>query len=252
MAIVLTGIFSSTNALKAFQSSLDTSANNLANASTNAFKSRRTLFQDLMSSGPLNGQVGRGSRVASSDRNFAQGKAIPTGNELDVAIQGQGFLSVISVNGTTEYSRDGALHLDANRKLVTDDGSIVQPPITFPEDVIATRIGVDGTVSVLTTSSPITPVVLGQLQLTSFINPQGLKSVGGNRYVETKASGTPLTNDPGTNGLGLLVQGSLEQSNVDTTTEMVRLVNTSRNYVANSRALKVGDEILKSGLNIVA
>ena len=252
MAIVLTGISTSTNALQAFQASLDTSANNLANAATNAFKSQRTLFQDLLSSGPLNAQVGHGTQVASSDRNFAQGKTIPTGNDLDLAVQGQGFFSVLNANGTTEYSRDGSFHLDANRSLVTSDGSVVQPPITIPEDAISTNIASDGTVSVLTGSSPNTPIVLGQLQLTNFINPQGLKSVGGNRYAETKSSGTPLTDVPGTNGLGLIVQGSLEESNVDTTTEMVRLVNTSRSYVSNSRALKVEDEILKSGLDIVS
>jgi flagellar basal-body rod protein FlgG len=251
MAIMLTGIFSSSNALQAFQSSLDTTANNLANVETNAFKSRRTLFQDLFYSGSQNGQVGQGSQVGTTDRNFSQGKMIITGNELDVAIQGQGFLALATSTGTTQYSRDGALRLDATGVLVNGDGLVVQPPITFPADVTSTKISSDGTVSVLTASSPNTPIVLGQLRLTNFTNPQGLQAISGNRFVETKASGVPLTNIPGTNGLGVLIQGSLEQSNVDTTTEIVRLTATSRNYVANSRALKVEDTIIDGALSLV-
>ncbi len=250
-AIVLTGIFSSTNALQAFQSSLDTTASNLANIATNAFKGRRTLFQDVFYSDPQNGQVGQGSQVGTTDRDFSQGPATITGNELDVAIQGQGFLAVTASNGTTQYSRDGSLRVDATGLLVNGAGQVVQPPITFPADVISTKISADGTVSVLTGSSPDTPIVLGQLRLTTFANLQGLQAVGGNRFVETQSSGVPLTNLPGTNGLGILVQGSLEQSNVDTTTEIVRLTETSRNYVANSRALKVEDRVLEGALNLV-
>jgi flagellar basal-body rod protein FlgG len=251
MAIVLTGIFSSSNALQAFQSSLDTTANNLANVATNAFKSRRTLFQDLSYSGPQNGQIGQGSRVASTDRDFSQGKTTITGNDLDLAIQGQGFFALTMSNGTTQYSRDGSFHLDAAGKLVNGEGLLMQPPITFPANVTSTHISADGTVSVLTASSPNTPIVLGQLRLTNFINPQGLQAVGGNRLVETSASGVPRTNIPGTNGLGVIAQGRLEQSNVDTTTEMVRLVTTSRDYVANSRALKVEDQIIEGALDLV-
>ncbi len=251
MAIVLTGIFSSTNALQAFQSSLDTTAGNLANIATNAFKGRRTLFQDVFYSDSQNGQVGQGSQVGTTDRNFSQGKALITGNDLDVAIQGQGFLAVTASNGTTQYTRDGALQLDATGMLVTIDGLVVQPPITFPADVTSTRISANGTISVLTGSSPETPIVLGQLRLTNFANLQGLQAIGGNRFVETNSSGVPLTNIPGTSGLGILTQGSLEQSNVDTSTELVRLVTTSKNYVANSRALKVEDRIVEGALDLV-
>lgn len=251
MAIVLTGIFSSTNALQAFQSSLDTTAGNLANIATNAFKGRRTLFQDVFYSDPQNGQVGQGVQVGTTDRDFSQGKATITGNDLDIAIQGQGFLAVTASNGITQYSRDGSLQVDATGLLVNGAGQVVQPPITFPADVTSTEISANGTVSVLTGSSPDTPIVLGQLRLTNFANLQGLQAIGGNRFVETQASGVPLTNIPGTNGLGVLVQGSLEQSNVDTTTEMVRLTETSRNYVANSRALKVEDRVIEGALNLV-
>lgn len=248
---MLTGFYSSTSALQAFQTSLDTTANNLSNIATNAFKSQRTLFQDLMYSGPLNGQIGQGMEVATVDRNLAQGKTILTERDLDLLIQGNGFFSLLATNGTTSYTRDGSFSLDTSGRLVSSDGLVVQPPITFPSDVTSTTISSNGTVSVLTTSSPDVPLVLGQLRLTNFINPQGLHAVGGNRFVESDFSGVPLTNIPGTNGLGNLVQGSLEQSNVDTSTEMVQLVNTSRDYVANSRALKVEDQVIQGALDLV-
>lgn len=248
---MLTGIFSSSNALQAFQSSLDTTASNLANITTNAFKSRRTLFHDLSYSGPQNGQIGSGSAVASTDRNFSQGTPTITGNDLDLAISGKGFFSLTTADGTTQYTRDGSFRVDATGLLVSGDGLTVQPPITLPADVTSTTISANGTVSVLTTSSPFTPIVLGQLRLTTFNNPQGLQMVGGNRFQETTESGSPLTNIPGTNGLGQIAQGSLEQSNVDTSTELVRLVSTSRNYVANSRALKVEDRLVESALGLI-
>lgn len=251
MIAVLTGIFSSTNALQGFQGSLDTTANNLANVATTAFKSRRTLFQDLMYGGPLNGQVGFGSEVAAVDRNFRQGPTTITGNDYDLAIQGQGFFALLAPNGTIQYTRDGSFQVDAAGRLVSQDGLPVQPPITLPTNVLSTTISADGTVSVLTSSSPDTPTIVGRLRLTNFQNPQGLAAIGANRFMETTSSGVPLTNLPGTNGLGKLQQGNLEQSNVDTTTEMVRLVNTSRSYVANSRALKVEDQVVEGALDLV-
>ncbi len=251
MANVLTGISSSTGALQAFQSSLDMTAGNLANVDTTGFKSRRTLFQDLSYFGQLGDQLGQGVRVGTIDRNFLQGKTPPTGNDLDLSVQGNGYFALLSSSGTLQYTRDGAFHLDATRQLVSADGLSVQPPITFPPEVLETKIAADGTVSVLTASSPDTPIVLGQLRLTNFVNPQGLNPIGDNRFLATDSSGLPITNLPGTKGLGLISQGSLEQSNVDSTTEMVRLVTTSRDYTANARALKVEDEILKSGLDLV-
>lgn len=251
IATVLTGIFSSSNALQAFQTSLDTTANNLANSATNAFKGRRVLFHDLGYTDPLKGQIGLGSGIASIDRNFAQGKTSETGRELDVMIQGDGFFAVTTASGSTQYTRDGSFHLNALGQLVNASELPLQPPMTFPADVISTQIDSDGTVSVLTGDSPDVPIVVGQLRLTNFINPQGLRAVGGNRFAETDSSGVPLTNVPGTSGLGTLVQDHLESSNVETSTEMVALVNTSRDYVANSRALKVEDQILQGALDLV-
>ena len=249
--IVLTGMFTSSNALQVFQSALDTTANNLANIDTNSFKTRRTLFQDLIYSGPTNQQIGHGPRVGSTDLDFSQGQMISTGNELDLTIQGNGFFSVLAADGTTQYTRDGSFRVDATGQLKNGDGLLVQPPITIPADATSTTISADGTVSVLTASSPFTPIVLGQLKLTNFINLQGLRSVGHNRFVESEASGAPLTNIPGTSGLGVLAQGGLEQSNVDTSTELIRLSTTSRDYTVNSRALKVEDQIVQGALSLV-
>jgi flagellar basal-body rod protein FlgG len=248
---VLTGTFSSTNALRAFQSSLDTTANNLANITTTAFKSRRTLFQDIASIGAPSRQIGLGAQVGSMDRDFTQGPTTTTGGELDLAIQGQGFFSLLAPDGTIQYTRDGSFRVDSSGRLVSGDGLLVQPPITIPANVISTTIAADGKVSVLTANSPDTPIVIGQLRLTNFINPQGLVAIGKNRFLATDSSGLPLTNVPGTNGLGTLQQGRLEQSNVDTTTEIVRLVNTSRNFVANSRALKTEDKVVEGALDLV-
>jgi flagellar basal-body rod protein FlgG len=248
---VLTALGSSTSALQALQRSLDTSAANLANVDTNAFKGRSASFQDLPYFGPVGNQIGEGVRVGAITSNLAQGKTPDTGKELDISVQGQGYFSLLSANGTTQYTRDGSFHLNATGQLVSSDGLIVQPPITFPANVLSTKIAVDGTVSVLTAASPNTPVVLGQLHLTTFENQQGLNAIGTNRYLASDSSGLPLTNLPGTNGLGFISQGTLEQSNVDATTEMVRLVNTSRDYTVNSRALKVEDEIVKGGLSLV-
>ena len=213
--------------------------------------SRRTLFQDLIYGGPLNGQVGIGSKVGTVDRDFQEGSISVTGNELDLAVQGQGFFALLSPSGTIQYTRDGSFRADANGRLISQDGLLVQPPITFPPDVTSTTISSNGTVSVMTSSSPDTPIVVGQLRLTNFINPQGLSAIGGNRFLETESSGVALTNLPGTSGLGTLQQGSLEQSNVSTTTEMVRLVNATRNYVANSRALRVEDKVIEGALDLV-
>ena len=251
MAIVLNAISSSTNALQAFQTSLDTSAGNLANESTNAFKSRRVLFQDLLNIGPPNAQIGQGAGVSTIDRDFTQGKTVLTDNDLDVAVQGHGFLSVLGPDGTIEYTRDGSLRLNNDRKLVNSDGLPVQPPLTFPDDVTSTKIAPDGTVTVLTSSSPDTPIIVGQLHLTKFNNPQGLRPSGGNRFVATDSSGLPLTSLPQTSGLGSIQQRSLEQSNVDTSAEIIRLVTASRSYVANSRALKVEDQFIEGALRLV-
>ena len=248
---MLTGLFTTTSALQAIQSALDTTANNLANLGTNAFKGSRTQFQDLPLSGLTGAQVGHGVRVGNVARDFSQGQSASTGNDLDVAVQGEGFFAIRLPDGSTQYTRDGSFHLNSASQLVASDGNLVQPTITFPADTTSIKIDRQGAVSVLTSSSPDTPIVLGQLRLTRFINPEGLKAVGSNRFSETTDSGIPITNSPGLDGLGVIEQGSLEQSNVEASTEFVHLTTTNQNYVANSCAVKVEDQILQSALDLV-
>lgn len=248
---MLTGLFSTTNALQSFQLALDTSANNLANIRTNAFKGSRTLFQDLAYIGSTYGQIGTGDRVGAFDRDFAQGEITVTGNDWDLAIQGEGFFAVQMPSGTTQYTRNGEFSVNASHQLVNVDGLPVQPPITVPADTTSVEVDSDGTVSVLTDSSPTTPIVLGQLRLTKFPNPKGLHAVGGNRFVQTDSSGLPITNLPGTAGLGAIRQRAIEQSNVETSTELVRLSQTSRDYVANTRAVRIEDQLVQSALNMI-
>ncbi len=247
-----TGMFTSANALGAFQTSLDNTSNNLANVNTTAFKRSVVSFQDLMYAGPPNAQVGTGVKVASvAPLGFAQGTVVGTGRNLDVAINGKGFMLVQLPNGSIQYTRDGALGTDATGRLVTGAGNIVQPPIIIPPNAITTTIASDGTVSVLTSTSPNTPKVLGQIQLASFTNQEGLMSEGGNLYSESVASGPPTVGTPGTGILGTLQSQSLEQSNVDVTSELTNLVTTQQAYTANSKVITTTNQMVTSALSLV-
>lgn len=247
---MLTGLYTATSALNAIQTSVDATANNMANVSTTAFKRSVVNFEDLMYTGPNSQQVGNGVRVSDiSTRDFEQGPEQATGQELDLFISGGGFFSVQQPDGSFRYTRDGALQRDALGRLVTPNGGIVQPPITFPADTVSTSISSDGVVSVVTGGGQVK--VLGQITLTNFANPPGLSQEGDNLFSETSASGPPLTGVAGTNGLGSIKQKSLEQSNVDLTSEMTSLVTAQRAYDANSRVVKAADQIVSSALDIV-
>ncbi len=249
---MLNALSTATTALDSFQTSLETTANNLANANTTAFKRSVVDFQDLMSSGPANQQVGRGVRVADiSTRDFNQGAEQSTGQDLDLFVTGQGLFTIQQPDGSTKFTRDGSFQRDALGRLVTAAGGIVQPPITFPADTVSTKISSDGVVSVVTASAPGQIKVLGQLQLANFPNPAGLQSEANNLFSETPASGTPTTAIPGTNGLGTIKQKSLEQSNVDLTTEMTSLVTSQRAFDANSRVVNTANQMVSSALDIV-
>lgn len=248
---MLRGLFSAANALQAFQTALDTSSNNLANVNTTAFKRSTVSFQDLIYFGPTNRQVGNGVRVAATTRDFTEGPAVSTGNELDLLIDGNGFFAVQISNGQLQYTRDGALHIDGLGRLVTDEGFFIQPPITLPADTISINVATDGVVSVLTGSSPSIPIVVGQLQLGRFINPQGLRSEMGNRFSETSDSGPPITGIPGTNALGSIQQKILEHSNVDVASELIQLTTATRAYEVNARVLRTTNQLLQSSLDLV-
>ena len=249
---MLPGMYTAATALDAFQTKLDASANNLANVNTTSFKRSVVEFQDLIYDGPNNLQVGRGVRVSDiSLRDFNQGPSVLTGKDLDLLIEGKGFFAVKAIDGTTQYTRDGTFRRDSTGRMVTDDGSILQPPITFPLDTIATTIDDRGVVSVLTGSSPTTPVILGQVTVTRFTNPAGLRTEANNRYSETDASGLPITAVPGTNAAGVVRQRALEQSNVDVTTELTTLIAAQRAYGVNSRVVRASDQLISSALDTI-
>jgi len=243
--------------LDAQQTSLDIIANNLANVSTTGFKRSRAVFEDLLyqtarqpgaqssqtTQVPTGLQIGTGARPVATERVHLQGNLTQTGNSLDVAIQGNGFLQVLLPDGTTAYTRAGNLMLDNTGQIVTPDGYAVQPAITIPQGVTGVTIGKDGIVSVQQ-AGQAAPTQVGTMQLTNFINPAGLQSYGDNLYLETASSGTPTSGTPGNNGLGLINQGFLETSNVNVVEELVLMIQTQRAYEINSRAIQTSDQML--------
>ena len=244
--------------LDAQQTQMDVIANNLANVSTNGFKRSRAVFEDLLyqtlrqpgaqssqqTQIPSGLQLGTGVRPIAVERIHTQGNLQLTGNQLDVAIQGAGFFQVLMPDGTTAYTRDGSFQMDSQGQLVTASGFFVQPAVTIPANTTSITIGRDGVVTV-TQAGVAAPVLIGQMQLTTFINPAGLQSMCENLYQETASSGTPNTTVPGTNGSGSLTQSYLETSNVNVVEELVNMIQTQRAYEINSKAIQTSDQMLQ-------
>ena len=243
--------------LDAQQTSLDVIANNLANVSTNGFKRARPVFEDLLyqtlrqpgaqssQSTQIPGglQLGTGARPVSTARIHTQGSLQQTGNPLDVAIDGAGFIQVLLPDGTTAYTRDGSFQKDNQGQVVTASGYPVQPSITIPADALTVTISRDGVVSVTQAgSTAITEV--GTMQLATFINVGGLQSIGENLFLETASSGTPTPSTPGTNGAGILNQNYVETSNVNVAEELVSMIQTQRAYELNSKVVSTSDQML--------
>ena len=255
---MIRSLWISKTGLDAQQTQMDVIANNLANISTNGFKRMRPVFEDLLYQTirqpgaqssertrlPSGLQLGTGVRPVATENIFLQGNLQQTGNTLDVAIQGQGFLQILMPDGTTAYTRDGSLRTDSNGQLVTSSGFAVQPAITIPANAQTITIGNDGVVSV-TTLGNSAPTQVGQIQLADFINPSGLQPRGDNLLIESAASGAPQVGTPGTNGLGTLQQGSLETSNVNVVEELVSMIETQRAYEMNSKAISTTDQMLQ-------
>ncbi|MHC1480562.1 flagellar basal-body rod protein FlgG [Frateuria aurantia] len=245
--------------LNAQQTEMDVISNNIANASTTGFKSSRATFQDLIyqnqgqpgaqttqqTESPSGLMLGTGVKVSGTEKIFTQGNVESTGNSLDVAIQGTGFLQVTLPDGTLAYTRDGSLQMDENGQLVTSDGYPISPSITIPANTTSITIGTDGTVSA-TSNGSTTATQVGNLQLATFINPAGLEPMGQNLYLETTSSGAPETGQPGLDGLGTLDQGSLESSNVNVVEEMVNMIETQRTYEMNSKVISADDDMLQN------
>jgi flagellar basal-body rod protein FlgG len=260
---MLRAFSASATGMAAQQLQVDVIANNLANISTTGFKRSQVNFQDLLyvkmkdsgaevSSGlktPSGIEIGSGVRTASTEKIFTAGELQTTGNPLDIAITGEGFLQVTMPDGSKRYTRDGALQKNATGELVTATGYQLEPAITIPQDTVSVDIGKDGGVNV--TNSAGSQSVVGTIQLVRFPNPAGLSSEGDNLMAETDGSGSPTTGNPGQNGFGMIQSNFLEKSNVQMVTELVNLITAQRVYEINSRAIKVGDEMLQATNNIV-
>ena len=244
--------------LDAQQTRMDVISNNLANANTTGYKSARASFQDLVyqnlrqpggqtteqTQAPSGLMLGTGVRVAGSEKLFTQGNIEQTGNSLDLAIQGRGFLQVTMPDGTIAYTRDGSLHMDQNGQIVTANGYAVDPALSIPANAQSVTIGSDGTISVSLPGQAATQQI-GTVQLADFINPAGLQPNGDNLYLETASSGSPQIGQPGLNGLGTLAQGALESSNVNVVEQMVDMIETQRTYEMNSKAVSAADSMLQ-------
>jgi flagellar basal-body rod protein FlgG len=237
---------------------MDVTANNLANVSTNGFKRSRAVFEDLLyqtlrqpgaqssqqTQLPSGLQLGTGARPVASERIYTQGNLQQTGNPLDLAIQGNGFFQVLMPDGSTAYTRSGALQLDSQGQLVTSSGFPLQPAITVPANSLSVTISRDGIISAQRAGTTAA-TQLGTIQLVGFVNPAGLQAVGENLFIETASSGTPSVSAPGTNGLGLVAQGYVETSNVNVVEELVSMIQTQRAYEINSKAIQASDQMLQ-------
>ena len=262
---MMRALWTSASGMIAQQLNVDTVANNLANVNTNGFRRVRADFADLFyqigrNPGatvtatqrlPTGVQIGVGVRPMATTRDFyTLGNIQETGQPFDVAIMGQGFYVIQLPDGRQAYTRDGSFHLTANSELVSGDGLFTVPQIVFPAnmDQNLVTIGPDGQDTVTDPQGAIQQV--GQVQLARFVNPEGLRAVGGNLFVETEASGQPITGIPGQDGLGELQQRFLENSNVQVVTEMVGLIIGQRAYEANSNGIQTADSMLNTAVTL--
>ena len=242
---------------------VDVIANNLANVNTSGFKKSRADFQDLLyqtlrppgsvsaegTEVPTGIQLGQGTRPAAVQKIFVQGDYQYTQNQLDLAIEGDGFFQVLQPSGETAYTRGGSFKLDGEGRIVTSDGYLMEPEITVPMDSLSLSIGMDGTVSVMQ-AGQTESTVLGNISLARFANPAGLNSIGRSLYLPTSASGGVLEGTPGQDGLGIISQGYLEMSNVSVVDEMVNMITAQRAYEINSKAISAADEMLQMANNL--
>jgi flagellar basal-body rod protein FlgG len=260
---MIRSLWTAASGMKSQSLNIDVISNNLANVNTTGFKTSRADFQDLLyetlreagtsssqtTDVPTGIQIGHGSRPVASHKIFTQGDFQQTKNELDVAIEGNGFFQIIQPTGTTAYSRDGAFKMDRDGRIVTSDGFLLEPEITIPSDSISLTIGLDGTVSVLQAGASA-PTEIGTITLARFVNPAGLHSIGRNLYLPTNASGDAIVGTAGEDGLGSLAQGFLEMSNVSVVDEMVKMITAQRAYEINSKAIQAADDMLQQANNV--
>ena len=244
--------------LDAQQTRMTVTSNNLANVNTSGFKKGRAVFEDLLyqnvkqvgsatsqdTQAPSGLSLGTGVRVVATEKNYSQGNLVQTNSSLDLAINRRGFYHIQHPDGTPGYTRDGSFQTNAQGELVTSSGYRVQPGINIPDGAQSVSIGADGVISVQVAGQS-SPTQVGSVQLVDFVNPAGLQPRGENLLLESASSGPAQTGTPGLNGLGLLVQGNLESSNVNVVEELVNMIETQRAYEMNSKAIATTDQMLE-------
>ena len=255
---MINSLWISKTGMEAQQMQLDVISHNLANVSTTGYKRENAVFEDLMyqnlrqvgsnstdqSQLPTGLHLGLGVRTVATSRSFSQGTIQQTSNNLDVAIQGNGFFQITMPDGTIGYTRDGSFQVDNQGRLVTANGLPVVNGITVPANAKSVSIGTDGVVTA-SVAGTTTPQPIGTIALATFINPAGLEPKGQNLFAESPASGQPSTGTPGANGIGIVSQGFLETSNVNVVQELITMIQTQRAYEMNSKAIQTSDQMLQ-------
>jgi flagellar basal-body rod protein FlgG len=261
---MLRALYTAASGMEAQQLNIDTIAHNLANINTSGFKLRKAQFQDLLYQNirqagasntatteiPVGLQVGLGTKPVATEIIFRQGDFANTNNPLDAVIQGQGFFQIRQSNGQIAYTRNGNFHMNRDGNLVTSDGDLLDPQITIPSDQTGITIGSDGTVTVMQAGQS-QPQQVGKIELATFQNPSGLQNLGNSLFMPTQASGEAVTGTPGENGVGTILQGYVEQSNVSVVEEMVNMIVSQRAYEANSKVIRTADEMFTQANNVI-
>lgn len=249
--------------LSAQQRYVEIISNNLANVNTTGFKKIRPEFQDLMyetirpagntqrsgANAPNEVQIGGGTELVATTKQFSQGDIKPTNNPLDMAVNGEGFFIIRRPDNTFAYTRDGSFQVDSSGQIVNSQGYVLEPGITIPSDAVEVKISRDGIIGIRT-SADSEEQQIGQLELARFINPAGLRALGDNLYEETSASGSASFEQPGSNNTGDIIQASLENSNVDLVEEMVNMIIAQRAYELNSKSVRTAEDILTTATNL--
>ncbi len=260
---MIRSIYTAATGMEAQQLFMDTISNNLANVNTTGFKRMKAEFQDLMYQNlkepaarnaeggvaPAGIEVGMGVRPAATQRIFEQGSINSTTNPMDMAIQGEGFFQISLPDGQIAYTRDGSFKVSADGSIVTSSGFFVEPQMTVPEGAHTFEVDGYGRATVILPGENESTEI-GQLELARFINPGGLRAMGNNLFVSTEASGEPMIALPGEEGLGSIMQGALEASNVQVVEEMVNMISAQRAFEISSKSIQAGEEMLQVANNI--
>jgi flagellar basal-body rod protein FlgG len=253
-------LYTAATGMLAQEMNVEVISNNIANMRTTGFKRQRVEFQDLLYQNyrrvgmstsdqgtrlPVGLDIGAGVKVVGTPRIMGQGSLLPTEKELDVSIRGEGFFRVQLPDGRIGFTRAGSFEIDAEGRVVTPEGYVVDPAITIPQDASSVTISQQGNVQVMQPGQTA-PSDLGQIQLARFVNKSGLQPIGDNLFLETASSGAPQEGTPGTDGFGTLLQAHLEQANVNSVTEISDLIAAQRAYSMNARVVSAADEMLQS------